>query len=349
MLTESKPETPPMVFDSIEAMLAPDALRDLTGLSVTGVERLPFIVAHRSANELHQIWLETDAGGRRLILKVFQPRRDWVMRLTHDTLTREAMLYVHGVYTQMPPEIVVPVIAAARHDDTWANLMLDVSADLLPLNTMQSQMNARRLVKHLAAIHARFWNSPALQNPALGLSSLEDFLTVLAPARVQAEINAGNAHPVMDMAARGWQKFAASAPTDVVGIIQGFQNHPGWMLAELERHPKTLVHGDYKLPNLGLDRSGRAIVLDWQDATSGPGMLDLGYFLALNAGWLPFDLSGLVEMYAGALSAQGHAVSAREIDLGLVAGGALRLLWLMWLNDQNDLEWWYDLIRRVAA
>lgn len=349
MLTDHTRAAPPMVFDSVAEMLTLESLRNLTGLEIKAVERQPYVVAHRSANELFQIRLETDAGPTRLILKEFQPQRDWVMRLTHDFLTREAMLYVHGVYAQMPPEIVTPVIAAARHGDTWANLMLDVSSDLLPLNVMTSPGNTRLLITHLAALHAHFWSSSELQNPALGLSSLEDFLTVLSPARVQAEIQAGHAHPVMELAARGWSVFGTGAPPDVVETIQSWQNNPEWLLDRLALLPKTLVHGDYKLPNLGLDRRQHAIVLDWQDATAGFGALDLGYFLALNARWLPFDLPVLVDTYIAALAAHGYTVSSRSVDLALVAGGAFRLLWLMSLNDHDNSEWWYDSIRRVAA
>lgn len=349
MLTDNTRAARPMVFDSIDEMLALESLRSLTGLEIKAVERDPYVVAHRSANELFQIRLETNAGTIRLILKEFQPQRDWVMRLTHDVLTREAMLYVHGLYARMPPEIVTPVIAAARHGDTWANLMLDVSSDLLPLNVVTSSEDARLLITHLAALHAHFWDDPELQNPALGLSSLEDFLTVLAPARVQAEIQAGRAHPVMELAARGWSMFETSAPSDVVETIHSFQKHPERLRDKLVHLPKTLVHGDYKLPNLGLDRRQRAIVLDWQDATAGFGALDLGYFLALNARWLPFDLPVLVDIYVAALGAHGYTVSSHSVDLALVAGGALRLLWLMSLDDHNNSEWWYDLIRRVAA
>src|SRR5258705_8777956 len=101
-------------------MLAPKALSALLGVQVNSVTRQSFEVAHRSANALYEILLETDAGRSRLILKEFQPQRDWVMRLTHDALTREAMLFVHGIYARMPSQIVVPMIAVARHGETWA-------------------------------------------------------------------------------------------------------------------------------------------------------------------------------------------------------------------------------------
>lgn len=361
-------------------MLAPDALSQLLGVHVHSVTQQPYEVAHRSANELQQVWIETDAGRSRLILKQFQPTRDWVMRLTHDTLTREAMLFVHGIYVRMPGEIVVPVIAAARTGTTWATLMYDVSPELLPLNQMLESDAARVLIQHLAALHAHFSNDPALENPALGLSSLQDFLTILSPRRVQDELDAGRTHPVLEMAARGWEHFDAAAPEDVRCIIHDLQNEPAPLLQVLKTLPQTLVHADYKIPNLGvalpsptssspreippalqrrneltshrpprIDDGARTIVLDWQDATRGAGVMDLGYFLALNARWLPFGHAEAIEIYTTALTARGHTVSPREIQIGLLAGGALRLLWLMVLNQQNDLNWWYDLCRATIS
>lgn len=345
----------PLIFDSVDAMLAHDALSHLLNARVHLVKRQLFSVAHRSANELYEIWVQSDAKLTRLILKRFHPTRDWVMRLTHDTLTREAMLYTNRIYARMPREIQVPVIAAARDGDSWATLMYDVSTELFPANRTLTLHNARRLLDHLAALHAQFWNDASLQNRSLGLSTLEDFLTILSPARVQAEIDTGHSHPVLEMAARGWKDFHASAPRDVQGIIRVFQENPASLLSELQQLPQTLVHGDYKLDNLGIADANdspnpiesHTIVLDWQDATRGVGAMDLGYFLALNARWLPFSKEDAMEIYRKSSAARGNPISTREVEIGLLAGGALRLLWLMILNQQNDLDWWYDLVRRV--
>lgn len=338
---------PRIIFDSVDEMLTPDALSALSGMNVKTVTRQPLAAAHRSGNELEEIRLQGNAGTRRLILKKFLPLRDWVMWLTHDTLAREAMLFVHGMYKRLPKELTVPLIAAARNESSWATLMHDVSAELLPASQVLPENTARLLIENLAALHAHFWEDPALKNPELGLSSLEDFVTILAPTRLKAEIEAGRAHAVLQLADRGWKQFETDAPQDVVEIVHELQNETPLLVGELERMPQTLVHADYKLPNLGMTRAGHTIALDWQDATRGGGVLDLGYFLALNAQWLPFAKEAAIGIYWQALAARGRFVSTRDIELGLVAGGPLRLLWLMTLDNQNDLDWWYDLIRRI--
>lgn len=354
-----------IIFESVEALLERAALSELLGARVQSVKREMLNVSHLSGSELQEIRVEMDAGQTRLILKTFHPSRDWVMRLTHDTLTREAMLFAHGIYARMPQEIFIPVIAIARTSSpppllqgeggkgAWATLMRDVSAELLPANQPLPQPHAQLLLEHLAALHAQFWNDAALQNPALGLSSLEDFLTILSPARVQAEIDAGRTNVVMEMAARGWKEFFARAPNDVQKIIRAVQENPATLMSELEAMPQTLVHGDFKLGHLGIGKvqgnkeNEGTVVLDCQDATRGAGVLDLGYFLALNARWLPFSKEDAIRIYRNALNARGHLVSTREIEIGLFAGGALRLLWSLILNQQNELEWWYDLVRRT--
>lgn len=340
--------TPDTIIDSIDAMLAPEALSALLLVDVRAVTRQPFDVDHRSANQLYEIRVETDMGPLRLILKEFQPQRDWVMRLTHDTLTREAMLFVHGIYARMPDQIIVPMIAVARHGETWATLLHDVSPELLPTDQVLPMAEARLLLEHLSALHAHFADDRTLENPALGLSSLEDFLMILSPARVKQEIAAGRTHRVLEMAARGWERFERDAPKDVARVVRGWQENPASLLQELERLPQTLLHADFKLGNLGIAGGDTTVALDWQDATRGAGVLDLGYFVTLDARRLPFEKQTALDIYRDALARQGYEVSRRELELGLIAGGALRLLWLVTLTSENELIWWYDLIRRNA-
>lgn len=343
----------PIFFESLDAMLAPDALGALVGSPVASVTSNLWNVNHLSGNALFEVWLETDAGRSRLILKRFQPARDWVMRLTHDTQTREVQLFLQGIFAQLPHQITVPIIAAARTEHGWATLMYDVSPSLLPSNQMLDTQQARTLLENLAALHAHLWDDVALENPALGLSSLNDFLSILSPRIVQRELAAGQTHPVLEMAARGWQQFTTTAPDDIQNIIHSLQQDHTALRDRLERMPQTLVHGDFKLGNLGLARDNsniwRTIILDWQDATRGAGVLDLGYFLALNARWLPFPKETAIQIYTDALESRGCSVLLHDVEIGCLAGGALRLLWLMVNHARADWNWWYDLMRRAAT
>jgi hypothetical protein len=264
------------------------------------------------------------------------------MRLTHDHAVREVALLRHGVYARLPHLCYVPLIAAARHGGSWTSLMVDVSPALTaPGDAPIPIADLRRYLAHLAAAHARFLQDASLRDPALGLSTLADFLLILTPARAQGEIVQGHSHPVLDAALRGWTVFADVAPPAAAEVITALQRDVRPLLAALDSPPHTLLHGDYKLANLGTlpatdpEQPGtpvvRTIMLDWQDASVGPPLLDVGYFLAITAARLPVTKELALDIYRDALAAAGVSYPQqaweRTVALGLLGGGAMRLLW----------------------
>jgi hypothetical protein len=98
-------------------------------------------------------------------------------------------------------------------------------------------------------------------------------------------------------------------------------------------------------------------MLDWQDASFGPPLLDLGYWLAVNPHCFPgSQKDAALAAYRQALSGFGvHYPDAdweQEVALGLLAGGGLRLFWQMALRAQkaldasptalDELQWWSE-------
>ena len=162
----------------------------------------------------------------------------------------------------------------------------------------------------------------------------------------------------------GWQALATG--------FAGISLKP--LFDALAQTPHTLVHGDYKFANLGslapttmgadhpIAKEPRTIMLDWQDATFGPPLLDLGYFLAIEAARLPVTKDAVLEVYREELATAGHRPEARtwerDVALGLLAGGAMRLLWQKALRTQAadpaiceqaqaDLAWWSEQVVRA--
>lgn len=354
---------PPTVLDSRDELIAPPTLSRVLEQEVTYVECAPFDVPHLSGSRIERVLAHTSDETIALVLKRFEPQEDWVMRLTHDAAVREVALYRAGVYAQLPTTVQVPILAVARDGDSWCSLMADVSdAVAAGSRSPVDAGDAEAWLTHLAQIHAQFWQGSALAAPSLGLAALEDFLTILSPARVQAELDAGRTHPVLVMAAQGWERWRRDAPSDVRRIVTDVQSDPAPLLARLRAMPQTLVHGDFKAANLGIRRTGdgerQSVVLDWQDAARGAGALDLGYFLALDARRLMFDKEHAVSVYRDALRTQGRALEPSALDWALFAGGPMRLFWLMANNAQPDrpehaaaqaeLDWWYALVRRLT-
>lgn len=354
-------------------MLGAAGLAPLIGGAVTSIKRAPLEVAHFSGNTLERVIVGVAGAERRLVLKRFAIERDWVMRLTHDHAVREVALYRHGVYARLPKTCYVPIVAVARDGASWASLMADVAAGL-PADDWLRLDDLRRYLRALAAVHARFMDDESLHDPALGLSSLRDFVQILAAPTVQAECAEGRSHPVLEAARRGWQIFAEVAPPEAVQIVTELASAPEPLLALLDSMPHTLLHGDFKAPNLGVwppeprqqtadsAQAARTIILDWQDATRGPALLDLGYFLAISGPRLPVTKAEAIDIYRAALTAQGYSFSdqawERALELGLLAGGALRLLWQKALGTQSpdpairevqaeELRWWCNVAIRA--
>lgn len=363
----------PVIFDSLDEMLSAAGLATLAGGAVTSIERAPLEVTHFSGNRLEHVIVGVAGAERRLVLKRFAIERDWVMRLTHDHAVREVALYRQGIYARLPKTCYVPIVAVARDGASWASLMADVAAGL-PADDALRRDDLTRYLRALAAVHARFMGDESLRDPALGLSSLRDFVQILAAPTVQTECAEGRTHPVLEAARRGWQVFAEIAPPEAVQIVAELASDPEPLLALLDSMPHTLLHGDFKAANLGVwspepgqppaaaAQAARTIMLDWQDATGGPALLDLGYFLAISGPRLPVTKAAAIDIYRAALLDRGYSYSdqawERDLELGLLAGGALRLLWQKTLGTQSpdlvirtaqtaELRWWCDVAIRA--
>ena len=345
-------------------MISPAGLSGLLGAAITAVQRSPLPALHFSGNDLERVTGQCDGQPVHLILKRFRPDGDWVMRLTHDSQVREVALYRHGMYTRLLDRMVIPILAVARDGHSWATLMEDVGEWLVdrPRRSCEAQRSTAEVwtfIRHLALFHVQFLNDASLNDSALGLSALTDFITILSPQTVRREIAEGRSHLILERASAGWLVFEQIAPTEVVAGVQQLQREPTPLLHALAEMPQTLLHGDFKLANLGLRPAHphpQTIWLDWQDATVGPPLLDLAYWLAVNPASFPGDQKDwAIQLYRSVLAESGVTftddVWEHDLALCLVAGGGLRLLWQMALRkrsgemSQGDWEWWGEKIR----
>jgi len=378
------------IFDFVEQMLSPEGLATVVGTPVERVTRTALDVEHYSGNTLERVI--ATSGGRevRFVLKHFSIEADWIMRVTHDTEVREVALFRGGVYQRVPDLCIIPTVAAAREAKSWASLMVDVSEYMLPGGIAPLDLPVlRRILDHLAVVHSRFMEDESLLNPALGLSSLRDFILILSRSVIDREIEQGCSHPVLEAAQRGWDIFADVGMPEAVRIVRKSQLDLRPLLRALARAPRTLVHGDYKIANLGAwtppspppppqvedapaatagdaiperrPPEPRTIIIDWQDATFGSPLLDIAYFLAINSSRLPVSKEDAIQMYRDSLASFGYAYQphawTRDLEVGLLAGGGMRLVWQKALGTQSDdpvvrareteeVRWWSEQIIR---
>jgi aminoglycoside phosphotransferase (APT) family kinase protein len=247
------PEKEPLVvLDRVEAFL------DAHGL---GEGKLPAARIGDGGGSNFSFLLER--GGERFVLR--RPPRPPLPPSAHD-MVREARLQLalapHGI--RLPPIVAVCEDESVLGVPFYVMRYLDghVVSDTLPPG-LEDEAARRRLgeelVDALVAIHAADVADPALASFARPGSYLERQVRRFTQLW---EINATREIPTV---VEVGQRLAAGLPEPV---------------------PDTVVHGDYRLGNLMVerDRPDRVLaVLDWEMGAIGDPRADLGYMLATYA------------------------------------------------------------------
>lgn len=267
----------------------------------------------------------------------------WIGSATHDTRIREVALWQIGLAARLPRRIGIAVERVTPRDEGGgtatahaALLMRDVRSRLMrdPYRTPPGRLPPLILdtLDALAALHARFWDSPALDDPRLGLASQRDTLLWLSPAAIEQALQSGLDEPYLLLARRGWDAFfRLIAPEDAATLAVTLAQ-PDRALAAIARLPRTLVHGDVWGPNLGrlppthrAPRAGpRVLLIDWALVSAAPATWDP---LAMCGAWHTLAVTTLLAAYRARLmrrlAARG-VVLAPETWRLLVASAYLR-------------------------
>jgi hypothetical protein len=130
--------------------------------------------------------------------------------------------------------------------------------------------------------------------------------------------------------------------------------------------PQTVIHGDWKLGNLGLlgdGASSRTVLLDWAQVGVAPPGVDLAWYLAVNAARLPVSREDTIAMFERALGEQlgrrfDRAWLEPQLALSLLGGfvqlgwpkilGALRGDSVVQVRERDELRWWSEKVRHGA-
>ena len=269
-------------FASLDELLAPATLSQLTGSSIDSARRLPFVGGH-SASGSSFLAVETNgAQGPRFVVKLSSPACDWIVRATADQRGREVLVWERGLLDRLPPEITHPVIACARTCEGWAILMRDVSNQLIPDPMGDSpipEADHRRYLDALAALHAAFWEHPSLAEPSLGYCSPWSRYTVFSPETAERE--AEHPNEVVRWIREGWTALWGAIEPDLAALLRGLLADPAPLCAAMERYPQTLLHGDPRTTNIGItaEASPRVLLLDWHLVGPGVPGVDLAWYL----------------------------------------------------------------------
>jgi hypothetical protein len=163
--------------------------------------------------------------------------------------------------------------------------MLDVGDALFPphdpyVGTPIALIDDDRILDALAALHVAFWEESEAADPALGFCTPEQRYRSFSPETGQSEVGGSDFYP--SIIRDGWELLPTLVDPGVADLVTGLATDPGPLVAALARHPQTVVHGDPRPPNLGLQRNGttaRVVLLDWQFLGPGTPGTDVTWYL----------------------------------------------------------------------
>jgi hypothetical protein len=281
--------------------------------------------------------------GQRYFLKRLRRASDWIMRASGDHVHRPYLVWRAGILDQVPACIdhaVVAMEVSGEGDDAELRvLMRDVGAYLVPEgDTVVSEEQHRGFVDHLAELSAAFWG---WQDTVGGLATMAERLRFFDATNVERELAVADPPVAIVAADAGWRRLPERAPR-LARIARALHDHPEVLTEPLAATPVTLLHGDWKMGNLGSHPDGRTILIDWAFPGSGPPCWDLSWYVALNRARLPETKEATISRFRDALERHGVSTAGwfvTQLDLCLI-GMMATFGWEKALGDDDELHWW---------
>ncbi|MBV9099840.1 MAG: phosphotransferase [Candidatus Dormibacteraeota bacterium] len=283
-------------------------------------------------------------NGAAVVLKYVSVDDDWIMRAAGDLDCRLLRLLASDIPGRLPGCIDTAVIAVAPYMSRAGHggaalLMRDVGAWMVPTGSDAIEVASNeRFMGNMARMHAALWG----YRDTLELLPLAHHYTFLTPVMAALEAARGGSDPVPRAVAEGWTALQRIEPR-MASTLGDLARDPGPLVGALQDSPRTFIHADWKLGNLGEHPDGRTILLDWDRCGEAPPLLDLAWYLAVNCDRLPVSKEKTIALYRSALEQQGIETGAwweRQLALALT-GAALQLCWAK-VHDAVELGWWRD-------
>jgi len=179
------------------------------------------------------------------------------------------------------------------------------------------------VLRGLAELHAAFWETPPGEEEVAWCDGV-DFLNLLTPATGVMLVEEGRDFGLL----RGWKAFERLAPPEAVSLVERLRADPAMLRTAMASLPRTLLHGDAKLANMGIDGQGRLWLIDWAMVAREPVAIELAWFLTVNSSRLPWTADLVLERYRAhlerALELAGKSVRWQE-QLALIGVSGLLL------------------------
>jgi hypothetical protein len=290
-------------------------------------------------------------NGTAYFVKRLSRSADWIMRVSGDQVHRQYLIWQAGIMDRAPGCIDHTVVAmdtdGASGDAVLTVLMRDVGGFLVPPgDTIVPPGQHAGFIAHMAALSAAFWD----WDDGLGLTTMAQRLRFFAPGTIAGELAAAEVPVPVAAAAAGWKALPRRSPL-LAGITRLVHDRPEVITGPLAGTPRTFVHGDWKMGNLGSHPDGRTILLDWTLPGAGPACWDLCWYLALNRARLPEPKESVIGRFRAEVEAHGIGTAdwwEPQLDLCMI-GVMATFGWEKALGDAGELRWWEDAVARAAA
>ena len=276
--------------------------------------------------------------GEPYVLKHLHVDDNWQMRACGDISCWPARVWSAGLLDRLPTCLDDALVGVAeglgRNGWGAALLMRDVGEYLVPEgDDVVSLTQHRRFVDHMAALHATYWGWA----DDIGLFPPSPRYMMFSPG-----VLADESHPVADLTRDGWARLRELSPT-VAADLLALAADPTPLLDALAGGPQGLVHGDWKMGNLGSRPDGATILIDWSFCGCGSPLSDLAWYVSLNAARLPEPKADAIGAYRSALESRGVATASwwdDTIRLALL-GAMVQFGWEKALGGAGpEFDWW---------
>ena len=300
-------------------------------------------------------------GSDRFVLKRDSLAGDWIAQATADgPILREAWFAAHG--PPLPSPIRAPYLGAGIDGEEFGILMPDLSGVLFDWDAPISVGDLDHILGGLAEMHGYPWSVSAAIDPG-HWCPLRERVTLICRASLERPGAARDA--VADRILPGWDAFDRVAVPAVRDLIQGLGEEPRALLDALGQLPSTLIHGDLKLANVGIEPDRTIDLVDWQMVSVAPVAVELGWFLVSNVASLPLQPGDVLARYNDEARGRGGDTAhlgewQAQVDAAILVGLLLRgwrkgadaeagLILASGGSAVDDLAWWCDRALEAAG
>ena len=194
---------------------------------------------------------------------------DHAVALALKLYEREWHFYESGLSAEMP--LRVPRYFGSLLSDDGESTVGVLLEDLcLPGAVLAPELDEAGVLltaRHVAKLHAKYWNDPKLASGALGIRRHDD--AWFKPSW-------------LDAVAGYWPKFEAKwrvpdgrrpeeLPEEAFAVGEQIVRHYGWVQTAVSSAPHTFVHGDVKPGNMFMMADKTPAFIDWQYTAVGKG------------------------------------------------------------------------------